>query len=114
MVVGVEIEGGRLKPKVSLIRKEDGSDLGEIDQIQDKGKAVGEAKAGMQVAISMDKPIAGRHIFERDVLYVKVPEKDAQTLLSSQLENLTAEEQTVLREYVTMMRKKTPFWAGSL
>jgi len=114
LVVGVEIVGGRLKPKVSLIRKEDGSDLGEIDQIQDKGKAVGDAKAGMQVAISMDKPIAGRHIFERDVLYVKVPEKDAQTLLSSQAENLTAEEQTVLREYVNMMRKKTPFWAGSL
>jgi translation initiation factor 5B len=114
LVVGVEIEGGRLKPKVSLIRKEDGSDLGEIDQIQDKGKAVGEAKAGMQVAISMDKPIAGRHIFERDVLYVKVPEKDAQTLLSSHLDDLTAEEQDVLKEYVNMMRKKVPFWAGSL
>jgi translation initiation factor 5B len=114
LVVGVEIVGGRLKPKVSLIRKEDGSDLGEIEQIQDKGKAVGDAKAGMQVAISMDKPIAGRHIFERDVLYVKVPEKDAQTLLSSHMENLTAEEQNVLREYVNMMRKKTPFWAGSL
>ena len=114
LVVGVEIVGGRLKPKVSLIRKEDGSDLGEIEQIQDKGKAVGEAKSGMQVAISMDKPIAGRHIFERDVLFVKVPEKDAQTLLSSQAENLTAEEQTVLKEYVNMMRKKTPFWAGSL
>lgn len=114
LVVGVEIEGGRLKPKVSLIRKEDGSDLGEIEQIQDKGKAIGEAKAGMQVAISMDKPIAGRHIFERDVLYVKVPEKDAQKLLSSHLDDLTAEEQDVLKEYVNMMRKKVPFWAGSL
>ncbi|MGE5187769.1 MAG: translation initiation factor IF-2, partial [Betaproteobacteria bacterium] len=114
LVAGVEIQGGRLKPKVSLIRKEDGSDLGEIDQIQDKGKAVGEAKAGMQVAISMDKPIAGRHIFERDVLFVKVPEKDAQALLSSHLDDLTAEEIDVLKEYVNMMRKKIPFWAGSL
>jgi translation initiation factor 5B len=113
LVVGVEIKG-RIKPKVSLIRKEDGSDLGEIEQIQDKGKAISEAKSGMEVAISMDKPIAGRHIFERDILYVKVPEKDAQTLLSSHLDDLTAEEQDVLREYVNMMRKKVPFWAGSL
>ena len=48
-----------------------------------EGKAIGEAKVGMEVAISMDKPIAGRHIFERDVLFVKVPEKDAKTLLTT-------------------------------
>ncbi len=114
LVVGVEVLGGRIKPKVSLIRKEDGSDLGEVDQIQDQGKAIGEAKAGMQVAISMDKPIAGRHVFERDVLYVKVPEKDAQILLTTHLDDLTAEEQDLLKEYVNMMRKKTPFWAGTM
>jgi translation initiation factor 5B len=112
LVVGVEIQGGRIKPKVSLIRKEDGSDLGEIQQIQDKGKAIGEAKAGAEVAISMDKPIAGRHIFERDVLFVKVPEDDAKKLLTAHLDDLTAEEQDVLKEYINMMRKKIPFWAG--
>ena len=114
VVLGVEVLGGRIKPKVSLIRKEDGSDLGEVGQIKDKGKAIGEAKAGMQVAISMDKPIAGRHVFERDVLYVKVPEKDAQTLLTTHLDDLTAEEQDLLKEYVNMMRKKIPFWAGTM
>jgi translation initiation factor 5B len=114
LVVGIEIQGGRLKPKVSLLRAEDGSDLGEIQQIQDKGKAIGEAKAGAQVAISMDKPIAGRHVFERDVLFVKVPEKDAQTLLTSHLDDLTSEEQDVLKEYVNLMRKKIPFWAGTM
>jgi len=114
LVAGVEIQGGRLKAKVSLIRAEDSADLGEIQQIQDKGKAIGEAKKGAQVAISMDKPISGRHIFERDVLYVKVPEKDAQTLLTSHMEDLTSEEQEVLKEYVNLMRKKVPFWAGTL
>jgi translation initiation factor 5B len=112
LVVGVTIQGGRIKPKVSLIRAEDGSDLGEIEQIQDKGKAIGEAKVGMEVAISMDKPIAGRHIFERDVLFVKVPEKDAKTLLTTHSDDLTSAEQDVLKEYVNMMRKKIPFWAG--
>jgi len=113
-VFGVEIQGGRLKPRVSLLRAQDGSDLGEIQQIQDKGKAISEAKVGAQVAISMDKPVAGRHVFERDVLYVKVPEKDAKSLLTTHLDDLTSEEQDVLKEYVNMMRKKIPFWAGTM
>jgi translation initiation factor 5B len=112
LVVGVEILAGRLKPKVSLMRAEDSSDLGEIDQIQDQGKAIVEAKSGMQVAISMDKPIAGRHVFERDVLYVKVPEADAKKLLTAHLDDLTGEEQDLLKEFIAFMRKKTLFWAG--
>jgi len=111
-IFGVEVLGGRLKAKYQLMRKEDGADLGEVDQIQDQGKPVPEAKIGMQVAISMDKPIAGRHVFERDVLYVKVPEKDAQALLTAHADDLTSEEQDVLKEYVAFMRKKIPFWAG--
>ena len=60
----------------------------------------------------MDKPIAGRHIFERDILYVKVPEKDAKSLLTTHIDDLTQEEQDILKEYINMMRKKIPFWAG--
>ena len=112
LVVGVEVLGGRLKPKYALMRKEDGSDLGEVDQIQDQGKAIPEAKVGMQVAISMDKPIAGRHVFEKDILYVKVPEKDAKALLTTHADDLTADEQDVLKEYIALMRKKTLFWGG--
>ena len=94
------------------MRAEDSSELGEVDQIQDQGKAIGEAKAGMQVAISMDKPIAGRHVFEKDVLYVKVPEADAKKLLTAHMDDLTSEEQELLKEFIAFMRKKTLFWAG--
>ena len=66
----------------------------------------------MQVAISMDKPIAGRHVFEKDILYVKVPEKDAKALLTTHADDLTADEQDLLKEYIAFMRKKTLFWAG--
>ena len=111
-IFGVEVLGGRLKPKYGLMRAMDSSDLGEVDQIQDQGKAVPEAKVGMQVAISMDKPIVGRHVFEKDVLFVKVPEKDAKALLTTHSDDLTAEEQEVLKEYIALMRKKTLFWAG--
>jgi translation initiation factor 5B len=111
-IFGVEVLGGRLKPKYGLMRAMDSSDLGEVDQIQDQGKAVPEAKVGMQVAISMDKPIVGRHVFEKDILYVKVPEKDAKALLTTHSDDLTAEEQEVLKEYIALMRKKTLFWGG--
>ena len=111
-IFGVEILGGLLKPRYGLVRGEDGADLGEVQQIQDKGKAVSEAKQGMQVAVSMDKPVVGRHVFEKDILYVKVPEPDARALLSAHLDKLTVEEQEVLKEYTEMMRKKTPFWGA--
>ncbi len=111
-IFGVEVLGGQLKPKCALIRKENGEDVGEVQQIQDRGKALSEAKQDMQVAVSMDKPTVGRHIFEKDVLYVKVPEPDAKALQATYLDKLTAEEQEVLREYVALMQKKTPFWAA--
>ena len=43
-VFGVEILGGRIKPKVSLLRAEDSADLGEVDQIQDKAKQSAKPK----------------------------------------------------------------------
>ena len=111
-IFGVEILGGQLKPKYPLIRAEDGADVGDVQQIQDKGKAISEAKQGMQVAVSMDKPIVGRHVFEKDILYVKVSEHDAKALLTSHLDKLTVEEQEVLKEYAEQMRKRIPFWAA--
>ena len=44
--------------------------------------------------------LLARHIFERDVLFVKVPEKDAQALQKAHADDLTAEEQEVLKEYI--------------
>jgi len=111
-IVGVEILAGNIKPKSILMRAEDGEEIGEIQQIQEKGKALSNAEKGMQVAISMDKPIVGRHIFEKDMLYVKVPESHAKALLTAFMDRLTAEEQEALNEYVNIMRKKTPFWAA--
>jgi translation initiation factor 5B len=110
-VFGVEIQAGTIKPKTSLITA-DGQDIGEILQIQDKGKAVSEAQAGMQVAISVEKPTVGRHINEGDTLYTKTPEAHAKALQTKFQNRLTQQEQETLTEYVTLMRKKTPFWAA--
>jgi len=110
-IVGIEVLAGRIKPKYPLV-KEDGEDVGEIMQIQDRGEAIPEAEAGMQVAISLEKPVVGRHIQEKDILYVRVPEADAKTLLSKFQDRLSAEELEVLNEFVDMMRRKSPFWAA--
>ncbi|MFQ6065043.1 MAG: translation initiation factor IF-2 [Candidatus Bathyarchaeia archaeon] len=110
-IVGTEVLAGRIKPKYSLVR-EDGEDVGEIKQIQDRGEAITEAETGMQVAISLDKPIVGRHIYEKDVLYVRVPEADAKDLLKRFQDRLSPEELEVLNEFVNMMRRKSPFWAA--
>jgi translation initiation factor 5B len=109
-IVGVEVLAGKIKPKYALIRAEDGEEVGEIQQIQEKGKALSEASKGMQVAISLDKPMVGRHIFEKDILYVKVPEQHAKALQTMFMEKLTAEEQEALNEYINIMKKKTPYW----
>jgi translation initiation factor 5B len=111
-IVGVEILAGKIRPKSVLVRAEDGEEIGEIQQIQEKGKALSEAEQGMQVAISMDKPIVGRHIFEKDILYIKVPELHAKALLTTFMDRLTTEEQEALKEYTNIMRKKTPLWTA--
>jgi translation initiation factor 5B len=111
-IFGVEVLAGTIKPKCQLIRAEDGQEIGDIQQIQDKGEAVPNAGKGAEVAISLDKPIVGRHIFEKDVLYVKVPEPHAKVLQTKLAEKLTPEEQEVLVEYINVMRKKVPFWGA--
>jgi len=110
-IFGVEI-AGKIKPKVQLIGA-DGEDLGEILQIQDKGKAVSEAGTGMQVAVSLEKPVFGRHINEGDTLYAKIPEAHARAMLTKFQARLSPEEQDALNEYVNFMRRKIPFWAAS-
>jgi translation initiation factor 5B len=110
-VVGVEILAGKINPK-RLLAKEDGRNVGEILQIQDKGKAVSEADVGMQVALSLSKAIVGRHIHEGETFYVKVPEAHAKILLTKFQDRLTAEEIEALNEFIEIMRKESPFWAA--
>jgi len=110
-VVGVEVLAGRIKPKHVFV-KENGRNVGEIMQIQDKGKAVSEANVGLQVAVSLSKTIVGRHIHEGEVFYVRVPEAHAKVLLTKFQDRLTAEEIGALNEFIEIMRLESPFWAA--
>jgi len=109
-IVGVEVIAGRVKPRYPLIL-EDGRQVGEIQRIQDKGKDIGEASAGMQVAISIEKAIVGRHISEGDVLIVSVPERDVKVLLTKFKEQMSLDEIELLNTLTQVMRKENPLWA---
>ncbi len=109
-IVGIEVLAGQIKPKYTLLAT-DGKEIGEIKQIQDRGQPLPEAKTGAQVAISVDKPVVGRHINEGDILLVKVPEAHAKALLTKFQDQLSPEELDVLNELVDTKRRQLPFWA---
>ena len=109
-IVGVEVTAGRIKPRYPLIL-ENGRHVGEIQRVQDKGKDIGEASAGTQVAISIEKAIVGRHISEGDVLIVSVPEKHVKVLLTKFKEQMSPDEVELLSTLMQVMRKENPLWA---
>ena len=109
-IVGIEVLAGQIKPKYELVG-EDGRHIGEIKQIQDRGQAIAGAETGMQVAVSLDKPVVGRHINEGDVLCVKVPEAHVKALLTKFQDYLSPDELETLNELINIMRRRSPFWA---
>lgn len=108
-IVGIEVLAGTIKPRLSLMDKE-GREIGEILQIQDRGKAISTAEKRLQVAVSIDKPVVGRHIDEGDILYVSIPESHAKRLLSKFTGRLSPDELECLDEIVKIMNRKKPFW----
>nr|MBC8463215.1 translation initiation factor IF-2 [Candidatus Bathyarchaeota archaeon] len=75
------------------------------------GKAIPLAEEGKEVAVAMPQPIVGRHIKERDVLFVDIPEKHAKLLRTKYAGRLTESENDALRELVQMKREKDMLWA---
>ncbi len=111
IVVGVEVLGGVIKPGYPVMRK-DCRRIGEILQIQDRGKPIPEARTGMQVAISIKgKAIVGRHIEEGDLMYTDMSERDISTLLTKFRSELSDDELLVLKEIVKLKRKIDPLFA---
>jgi translation initiation factor 5B len=109
-IVGIEVLGGKIKTGVPLIKKE-GTSVGTINEIQDKGNSIKKAIQGMKVAISMKKPTVGRQIKENDVLYVDISEEEVREI--AMLRGfLSPEEEKTLEEFLTIKRKKNqnPIW----
>jgi translation initiation factor 5B len=96
-IVGIEILAGKIKPKITLLRK-DGKIVGTIKEIQKEGQSIPEAKTGEKVAISMEEPTIGRQIKEGDILYVDVDENSLKSLLTEFKDRLSNNELKVIEE----------------
>jgi translation initiation factor 5B len=109
-IFGAIVLAGQLTPRVQCITQE-GEKLGRISQIQEGGKAIPLAEEGKEVSVAMPQPIVGRHIKERDVLFVDIPEKHAKLLRTKYAGRLTESANEALRELVQLKRKKDMLWA---
>ena len=109
-IFGAMVLAGQITPRVQCINRA-GEKLGRISQIQEGGKAVSIAEAGQEVAVAMPQPIVGRHIKERDVLFVDIPEKHVKLLRTKYADRLTESENEVLKELTQMKREKDILWA---
>jgi translation initiation factor 5B len=109
VVFGVEVLKGRIRQKYSLLGV-NGTTLGEIMQIQDKGESITEATIGMKVAVSMKEPIIGRDFNEGDILYVAIPESHLKKLFTTYQQELSSDDMETLKELIDIMKKKNPIW----
>ncbi|MEM4475407.1 MAG: translation initiation factor IF-2, partial [Fervidicoccaceae archaeon] len=110
-IVGVEVLGGVLRPGAPLMRS-DGRRLGVVMQLQDKGRAVEQARAGAQIAISIrGNVMVGRHVEEGDVLYTDVPDAHARALLTKFRQMISDDEVYVLKEIAEIKRRTDPLYA---
>ncbi|MFX0169840.1 MAG: translation initiation factor IF-2 [Candidatus Hodarchaeota archaeon] len=109
-VVGVRVLAGRIRAKNFLV-KSDNKRVGSIQQIQDKGDTIPEARIGAEVAVSIKGATVGRQIEEGDLLYIDLPEGMAIRLHQDFKDKLTADELEVLQEFLEIKRKHVqPFW----
>jgi translation initiation factor 5B len=98
-VFGIEILAGRLRSK-SRIMDSSGRELGVIEQIQDNGKSIEEARTSSKVAISVKGPTLGRQIKENDVIYTYPTSHEIKLLKSKFLQLLTEDDLIALNEII--------------
>jgi translation initiation factor 5B len=108
-VFGVEVQAGRLRPKVRLMSKE-GQELGVVEQIQDSGKALAEAKQGDKVAVSVNGPTLGRQVKENDTLYTLPRSHEARLLRKKLLGSMTEDERQALDEIIEIESATDPMF----
>lgn len=97
---------GKIRPGYPLVRAKDLKRIGEIMQIQDKGKPIPEATKGMSVAISIrGNVIIGRHVKEGDILYTDVPREHVIKFIQKYSDILSDEEKEIFREIREIRRR---------
>lgn len=108
-IAGIEVLSGTIKQDYGLIRG-DGSKVGKVEGMQDKGENLKSASRGKKVAMSIKDGIFGKNFDEGDILYVDIPENHYKILESELKNKLTEDEYETLNEIVDIKRKENPTW----
>ena len=108
-VCGVEILGGSLKHKSSIINSE-GKEVGVVKQIKDNGENIQNAPKGSEVSISMNEPVIGRTIREGEILYSLPANIGVRLLKDRHYDSLSEDELTILDEIIELRRKVVPLY----
>ncbi|MBN1159835.1 MAG: translation initiation factor IF-2 [Candidatus Diapherotrites archaeon] len=104
-IVGVKVLAGSIRPDYPLM-KESGEFSGEIKSIKSNEDILTELNKGGEAAISIREPIVvGRHIFENDILYTRIPRDHIFKIKSDYAKFLTKEELELLDEIAEIVRK---------
>jgi len=101
-IVGIRVISGKLRPNVIVLR-EDGKELGKLLNIQSEGETINEAEKGSEVAISIDKAVVGRNLFEDDVLYIKLTKNDIKQL-KKLWQELSEEDKNLIEEIISIQK----------
>ncbi|MEM5820635.1 MAG: translation initiation factor IF-2 [Candidatus Aenigmatarchaeota archaeon] len=96
-IFGVEILKGRLFKGVKL-KREDGKEVGIVNDIQKENRSIEFATKNEKVAISIENAIIGRTFEEDDILVSDISQKDLE-ILKKYFDYLSEEEKELLKEW---------------
>jgi len=106
-IVGADVLGGVLRPKVPLMRS-DGKSIGTVRELQKENKSVRDGKLGDELAVSIEGAMVGRHIQEGDVLYTDIPRDHVLALKRDLRDLLSGDELAVLDEIIAIKQREDP------
>jgi translation initiation factor 5B len=107
-VAGVEVLAGTLKAGMPLMNKE-GRQLTSVKSIERNKESVQQLLKGEQAALALPNIIAGRQLFEHDILYSAIPE-DQFREMKKLAKFLRGDEVQAMKEIAEIKRKENPLW----
>ena len=108
-IAGIEVLGGTVKKDNILISK-NGTRVGKVESMQDKGDNKPSTSKGQQVAMAIKDAVFGKDFEEGDELYVDIPEGHYKILETDLKSKLSEDELQILEELVKIKRKEDNLW----
>ncbi|MFC1710597.1 translation initiation factor IF-2 [Nanoarchaeota archaeon] len=109
-IFGVKVEAGKLLSNLPLIDN-DGDKVGRVKKIQSENKSVGEAKEGMELALSIPGSNFERKIKDKTHLYADISEKQFKTFKKNK-DLLSQNEIKTLQEIAEIKKRTKDSWGG--